>query len=171
VAVFTSSTAVTVNTSCTTSVPDFSFNAPFDVDTGLPPSTIGSGYGTAACPGQLVVDVDLTQAGFSGHNLFVSGRWSASLPATPCDETATMFVFASTDGTNFQTYDIVQYAGVLDSGGTICHAQAQSHTDPGSVSLGGTNVPAAKNFQRVRIALSAVEGSSLVPVLVSGEAL
>jgi hypothetical protein len=166
VSIFSSSTAVTTNTTCTTATPDESVSAPFEFDTGLPPSTVGSSYGTPACPDQFLVDIDLTQSGFAGQSVFVAGRWSAALPATPCDEQATMTVFVTADGTNWKTHDIVPYVGQME--GSVCHAVAQSHTDQNSVGLGGTIIPAS-GFLRARVAVSASEGGSLVPALVSGD--
>jgi hypothetical protein len=76
-----------------------------------------------------------------------------------------MTVFVSADGTTWKTLDVVPYKGETE--GSVCHATAQSHTDPNSVGLGGTIIPAS-GFQRARVAVSASEGGALVPVLVSG---
>jgi hypothetical protein len=170
VALFTSSTAVTAATgSCTTAAPDETVSAPFEFDSGDPPlQSIGASYGSADCPGQFLVDIDMTQPGFSGKGLFVVGRWSDSLPTTPCDETATMTVFVTADGTNWQTRDTVSYAGMAEPGGG-CHEVATNHTDPHSTGLGGTSIGPSEDFQRVRVAITALEGSTVVPVNVFGE--
>jgi hypothetical protein len=172
VGVYSSSTAVTPPLTCTpaTSTPDASFSANFDVDTTLsPPAGGASGYGQMNCPNQFLVDVDLTQAAFKGKDVFVSGSWTTTLPAMPCNEQAVMTVFATTDGMTWKTWDTVVYAGVLQ--GSVCNAQAQSHTNSGSLNLGGTLVPSAQKFTHVRIAINATQSNARVPVVVEGQAL
>lgn len=172
VAVYASSTAVTPPLTCApaTSTPDASFTAGFDIDTSFtPPAGGASGYGQANCPNQFLIDVDLNQPAFQGHDLFVSGSWTTTLPVTPCDEKAVMTVFVTSDGTTWQTWDTVVYAAQLQ--GSICNAQAQSHTNSGSLNLGGTNVPASGGFQRVRVALNATQQGNRVPVVLDGQAL
>ena len=167
----TNSMAVTTPgaTSCTTATPDEMASAPFEFDTGEPPlQAIENTYGSDACPQQFLVDIDMTQPGFAGLGLFVAGRWSDALPATPCDETVTMTVFVTADGTNWQTRDVVQYAGQPESGGG-CHAQVVSHTDPNSNALGGTSLSPSENLQQVRVSIGASEQSTLVAVNVFGE--
>jgi hypothetical protein len=151
---------------CTTeAVPDMSFSDVFTIDTGFP-GDVGTTYGQSACAGQYLVEVDLTAAVFQGHDFFASARWSVTLPATPCDQAASMTTFVF-DGTTWTTWDVVPYVGVAE--GTICHAQPQSHLDPGSAQLGGTNVPGAGGFQRARLAVRAWSGSTQLPVFVAGE--
>ncbi len=173
VGMFASSTVVTPPlTACVpaTSTPDSSFSAAFDVDTSVtPPAGGASGYGQANCTNQFLVDVDLTQSTFQGHELFVSGGWSTTLPATPCNEQAIMTVFVTTDGTTWTTFDTVVYQGVLQ--GSICNPQAQSHTNSGSAGLGGTNVPSNQGFTHARVAVIATQAGARVPVVVEGQAL
>jgi hypothetical protein len=167
----TDSMAVTSSgsTSCTTATPDEIVSAPFEFDTGDPPlQAIENTYGSDACPQQFLVDIDMTQPGFTGLGLFVAGRWSDALPATPCDETVTMTVFVTADGTNWQTRDVVQYAGQPEPGGG-CHARAVSHTDPNSNALGGTSLSPSENLQHVRVSIGASEQNTLVAVNVFGE--
>jgi hypothetical protein len=158
-----------VPTCAATATPDVTSTAPFSIDTGVSPSTVGINYGQPSCLDQFLVDVDLTSAGFQGHDFFASGRWSLSLPVSPCDERVTMSVEAF-DGNVWQPWDFVTYAAQMQ--GTVCHAQVQSHTNAASSSLGGASVPAAQHFKRVRLAVSAKQGNGAkVPVFVSGEAL
>jgi hypothetical protein len=154
--------------SCTTATPDVAtFTAPFDVDTGLS-GGVGTNYGNGTCPNQFLVEADLTQPAFQGHDFSVVGGWSSTLPATPCNEQATMDVYTF-NGSTWQLYDEVVYAPV--SSGGLCIANAVSHTNPGSQGLGGTDVPAASNFQKVRAAVKATQNGNKVPVVVFGQAL
>jgi hypothetical protein len=153
--------------SCAVATPDATANAPFEFDTGEPPlQAIGASYGSADCPGQFLVDVDMTQPGFAGLGLFVVGRWSNAL--TTCDETATMTVFVTADGTNWQIRDVVQYAALPEAGGG-CHEQTLGHTDQHSNGLGGTSIAPSENLKHVRVAITAFEGATVVPVNVFGE--
>jgi hypothetical protein len=150
--------------------PDATFAAPFTIDTGVAPSTIADNYGQPSCPNQLLLEVDLTQAGFLNRGLFVSGRWSTSLPVSPCDERVTMTV-TTFDGRAWQPWDVVTYAGEMQ--GSICHAQVQAHTNGSATALGGASIPAMPAFQKARVALVATRGSTSarLPVLVAGETL
>jgi hypothetical protein len=151
--------------SCATeAVPDLTFTDAFNVDTG-DPGGVGASYGQAACSGEYLAEVDLTSPIFQGQDLFTAGRWSNTLPVDPCDEQVllTTFVF---DGTTWKVWDVVPYVAIPENPG--CHDQAQSHLDPGSAQLGGTNVPAAGGFQRARMAVKAWSGSTPVPVSVFG---
>lgn len=156
--VWQSSTAVTLALSCATmATPDSNVVGAFDVDTGLPPSTVGAGYGQPSCRNQYLVDVDLTAAAFQGHaRLTVSGFWSSTAPQQPCDDlqaTTNVFVLDSTN--TWKSFDVVTYLGLPV--GAVCIPQAQSHTDPGSVGLDVTNIPLTSGFTRARIAVNAVE--------------
>lgn len=161
--------AAAVSTCATKATPDLSAQGGFDVDTGLPSSsTVGAGYGQPDCPGQFLVEADLQQQASNGKDFVVSAGWSSALPAQPCDERATMRVFVY-DGTSWQAWDTVAYAGQAE--GTICNPGVQSHTNAASMGLGATNVPSARHFQRVRVAASATESGSAVPVFVAGQFL
>jgi hypothetical protein len=165
VGIFESSSALV---SCTTAPPDVAtFAAPFDVDTGLT-GGVGNNYGNGLCKGQFLVEADLTQPAFHNHDFFASGGWSSTLPATPCNEAATMDTYVF-DGANWRLFDEIVYAA--QSQGALCVANAVSHTDPGSQGLGGTSVPGASNFQKVRVAIGATQNGGKVPVLVFGQAL
>ena len=151
--------------SCTmAATPDMSFGDVFTVDTGSSGSS--ASYGQASCPGQYLVEVDLTKPPLQARSLFVSGRWSTTLPVQPCDEQAAMTVFAF-DGSIWQVRDVVGYRGVAE--GSICHAQPFSHTDPASAGLGGTTIPAGQGLVTLRVAVAATDGKLEVPVFVAGD--
>jgi hypothetical protein len=151
----------------TTATPDFTAQAAFDVDTGLAPSTVGAVYGQPTCPGQYLVEVDLTAPAFTGPSTFsVSGFWSSAVDMQSCSLLrATMNVYVL-DGSAWRSWDVAAYAGMVS--GNYCIPQAQ-HTDPGSVSFGVTNVPLTEGFQKARIAVSAAESDTALPVAVAGE--
>jgi hypothetical protein len=162
-----SSEAMTSPTCAPGAQPNATFNGPFSVDTGVAPSTVGAGYGQASCPDQFLVDIDLTASAFAGHDLFVTGRWSLALPTTPCDEQATMAVYTF-DGRAWTTWDVVTYVG--QGSGSICHAQAQTHTDVAAAGLGGASIPASRGFQRARVAVAARhQNGDKVAVYVTGQ--
>jgi hypothetical protein len=148
--------------------PDATFTGPFDVDTGLPPSTIGAEYGQPDCKNQYLVEVDVTQIAFQGHDVVVLGRWTSALPAVPCDERTTMSVTVF-DGSSWHLWDSVMYVGQAD--GNTCHAQTSGHIDPGSAGLDATNIPAAKAFEKARVAVGATEGDAQVAVAITGQTL
>jgi hypothetical protein len=161
VAVFEGSSAVV---SCTTGAPDVSpFTGPFDVDTGLGTGAIGANYGNGACTNQFLTQLNLTQPAFTGQNVFVGGGWSVTLPATPCNEQATMDVFVN-NGVSWQLLDQVTYSPVSQGG--LCLATATSHTNAADAGLGGVVIPASSNFQEARVAIEATQGGTKVPVLV-----
>ena len=165
VGIFASSTDTeTVMTCATSAVPDKTFSTQFSFDTGIS-SPVGANYGQTACRDQYLVEIDLTQS-LQGRDFFVSGGWSITLPQQPCNEQATMSVFAF-DGNAWQLWDVVGYVGQPQ--GSLCHAQAISHTNPGSVGLGGTNIPASKGFKRIRIAEIALQGGAKIPVSGAGD--
>ncbi len=151
--------------SCATAAtPDVTFGDIFTVDTGF--SGASAPYGQASCPGQYLVEVDLSQPPLQARSLFVSGRWSTTLPVQPCDEQATMTVF-DFDGSVWRVRDVVGYQGVAE--GSICHAQTLSHTDPASAGLGGTTIPSGQGLVTLRVAVAATEGKLEVPVFVAGD--
>jgi hypothetical protein len=154
--------------SCATgATPDFTAQAAFDVDTGLASSTVGASYGQPMCPGQYLVEVDLTAPAFTAHNSFtVSGFWSSAVDMRSCSllrATMNVYVF---DGGAWRSWDLASYAGMVS--GSYCIPQAQ-HTDPGSVSFGVTNVPLTDGFQKARVAVSAVESGTPLAVAVAGQ--
>ena len=151
--------------SCATAAtPDVTFGDIFTVDTGFSGSS--APYGQVSCPGQYLVEVDLSQPPLQARSLFVSGHWSTTLPVQPCDEQATMTVFAF-DGSAWQVRDVVGYRGVAE--GSICHAQPLSHTDRASAGLGGTSIPSGQGLVTLRVAVAATEGELEVPVFVAGD--
>jgi hypothetical protein len=153
-----------VMTCATAATPDTTFNGPGTLDTSAAGSGAGAGYGQTSCPDQYLVELDLTQAMFQSHDVFVAGVWTPTLAATPCDEHATMDVFVF-DGTAWKSWDVVSYAGTGDTSG--CRARAQSHSNSASSGLDGTKIPAAMSFKKVRFSVRAQQGSAKVPVLVS----
>jgi hypothetical protein len=169
VSIFASSTAVVPPLSCaTTATPDApEETTDFDIDTGLPPSTVGANYGQSSCPSQYLVEVDLTASAFANHSIFeVSGFWSSRADMTSCSLLqATMTVYVL-DGTNtWQTWDVATYAGVESLG--FCTPEPQ-HTNSGSVGLDVTNIPLTMGFQKARIAVNAVESGTTLAVAISG---
>jgi hypothetical protein len=155
--------AAAVSTCATKATPDLSVQGAFDVDTGLPSSsTVGAGYGQSLCEGQYLVEADLQQ---QASDFVVSALWSSVVPATPCDVRSTMNVFVF-DGASWQSWDVVSYAGKADGG--VCGVDTLSHTNAGSEGLDATNIPAARHFQRARIAARATEAGAAVPVAVVG---
>jgi hypothetical protein len=170
VAIFASSTAVTPELSCaTTPTVDKMFSGGFDVDTALPPNPVGANYGHPDCQTQYLVEVDLTAAAFQGRTAFtVSGFWSSLVSSPVCvDLQATLRTFVF-NGTIWQPWDTVAYAGVLSGGGT-CTPEAQSHTDAGSVGLGVARIPLNRGFQRVRIAVNAVQNGITQAIATVGQ--
>jgi hypothetical protein len=156
--------AAAVSTCATKATPDLTVQGGFDVDTGLPSSsTVGAGYGQSLCEGQYLVEVDLQQ---QGSDLAVTTLWSSVVPQQPCDVAATMNVFVF-DGRSWQSWDVVAYAGRPE--GANCAVNTLSHTNTASVGLDATNIPAARHFQRARIAARATEAGSAVPVAVVGQ--
>jgi hypothetical protein len=153
-----------VMTCATEATPDSTFNGPGTLDTSAAGSSVGAGYGQASCPDQYLVELDVSQAMFQGHDVFVAGVWTPTVPASPCDEHATMDVFVF-DGTAWKSWDVVSYTGAGDASG--CRARAQSHSNSASSGLDGTKIPSAMNFQKARFSVGAVQGSAKVPVLVS----
>jgi hypothetical protein len=150
----------------TTATPDFTAQGDFDVDTGLPPSTVRAGYGQPQCPTQYLVEVDLTAAAFTGYGMFeISGFWSSAVDMQSCtllQSTMNVFVF---DGSTWQSWDVATYTGVVY--GSYCIPKPQ-HTDPGSVGYDVTNVPLTKGFQKARITVRAVEAGTTLAVAISG---
>ena len=150
----------------TAATPDLVAQGDFDVDTGLSSSTVGANYGQPACPGQYLVEVDLTGSAFMGPSTFeVSGFWSSVVNMQSCTllkSTMNVYVF---DGSSWQSWDVATYAGVVQ--GTYCIPKPQ-HTDPGSVGLDVTNIPLTKGFQKARIAVNASQSGTTLAVAVSG---
>ena len=125
-------------------------------------------YGQPSCPGQYLVEVDLTAAAFQGHaTLEVSGIWSSALPEQPCDEKSSMSVFVLGGSGAWQTFDEVVYVGQLTQ--NVCEPVVQSRTDVNSGNFGVTSVPLTSGFVRARVAVSASEGTTNVPVAVAGQ--
>jgi hypothetical protein len=162
------SVSITETTSvqgCTDVQPDVLFPGPGAIDTV---TTVGANYGhPPGCPSQYVAEMDLTQPMFAGHDVFVAGVWTPTVPGKPCDESATMHVFGF-DGTTWSPFDDVVFTGVAN--GNICRPHATSHTEPGSQGLDGTKVP-ANAFEKVRVVVAASENSVPLPVFVSAENL
>ena len=153
--------------SCATdATPYLGVEAQFSVDTGIPESSaVGASYGQSSCPDAYLVQVALGLP-HSRADFFVSGGWSTTIPAPPCDETATMTVFVL-DGGLWEIWDIVAYAGQAE--GALCHAQALSHTDARSAGLGGAVIPADTAVQTVRVAITATQGGLKAPIFLAGD--
>jgi len=153
--------------SCATdATPDLSVSSQFSVDTGITTSSnAGAGYGQRACPDAFLVEVDLgpTQ---SPPDFFVSGGWSTTIPAQPCDETSSMTVFAR-EADQWRVWDVVVYQAQAE--GPLCHAQAVSHTNASATGLGGALIPSNSGVQTVRVAVMATQEGSKVPVYLAGE--
>jgi hypothetical protein len=154
-----------VSSCATLATPDLSVTDAFDVDTGLGAGAVQGSYGQPNCPSQYLVDVDLTATAFQGHMaLDVTGIWSSVLPSQPCDEKSSMAVLV-TDG-QWQTFDLVTYVGNLSQG--YCEPIA-NHTDVAFAGYGATAIPLTSGFTRARIAVSATEGTTDIPVAVAGQ--
>jgi hypothetical protein len=170
VSIFASSTAVVPPLSCATSAAvDQPETGPFDIDTGLPPSTVGANYGQqAACRSQYLIEVDLTASAFTGHNTFdVSGFWSSAVDMSSCSTLqATMSVYVLDSTNTWQPWDVATYTGVAS--GSFCIPEPQ-HTDPGSVGFDVTIVPLTMGFQKARVAVNAVQNGTTLPVAIAGE--
>lgn len=153
--------------SCATdATPDLGAGAQFSVDTGIPESSAaGAGYGQSSCPDAYLVEVALGLPQ-SRTDFFVSGGWSTTIPAQPCDETSTMTVFVL-DGGLWEIWDILAYAGQAE--GALCHAQALSHTNAGSAGLGGSLIPAQSPVQTARVAITAMQGGLKAPIYLAGD--
>ena len=169
VSIFASSTAVVPPLSCATSARvDLPESGPFDIDTGLPPSTIGANYGQTNCPSQYLIEVDLKASAFSGHSTFdVSGFWSSAVSMQSCSTLqATMNVYVQDASNNWSSWDVATYTGVTS--GNFCIPEPQ-HTNAGSVGFDVTIVPLNMGFQKVRVAVNAVQSGTTLPVAVAGE--
>jgi hypothetical protein len=130
-------------------------------------AVVGANYGQPLCPGQLLVESDLQpdpQSDISVYVMLASGFWSSTLPAPPCDATATMNIFVS-DGNTWRAWDTLTYVGSFD--GTQCLPTAQSQADPAATSP-AAQIPLTQGFVAARFAVDATEGSALVPVRVGG---
>ena len=153
-----------VMTCATEATPDSTFNGPGTLDTSAAGSSVGAGYGQASCPDQYLVELDLSQAMFQGHDVFVAGVWTPTVPASPCDEHATMDVFVF-DGTAWKSWDVVSYRGRATPPAV---EPGPNHTatlrPPVSTAR---EILSAMNFQEARFSVGAVQGSAKVPVLVS----
>jgi hypothetical protein len=157
-----------VSSCATTATPDLAASGAFDVDTGLGAGAVQGNYGQPSCPGRYLVDVDLTAAPFQAHTtLEVSGIWSSVLPEQPCDETASMNVFVLGSNGAWQAFDQVLYVGQLSQ--NVCEPVVQSRTDVDSGRVDVTSISLTSGFTRARIAVSASEGTTIVPVAVTGQ--
>jgi hypothetical protein len=143
--------------------PNRTFEDLFDIDTGKP-GEVGNDYGNGACTDQLLIELDLTSPALQGHGIFIAGRWSSTLPPTPCDEQANMVTYVF-DGTEWLLWDTVNY--LPEAQGPICSAVANPHAH----GLDGTSIEAANHFQKARIAVQAIENGAKVPLLVFAQFL
>jgi hypothetical protein len=155
---------------CTTGAPDVGpETARFDVDTGLSPlvTRFGSMYGSASCPGQFLVEVDLTAPALNNGAFVVVGQWTDALISSSCPPLqATMDVYGqAADSSSWELYDRVTYANARPG---ECNPTSVSHSDASQDGLEGTTVPAG-TFEVLRVAISATEGagSSARPVAVN----
>jgi hypothetical protein len=138
-----------------------SFSDTFDVDTGMPPSTVGANYGQTSCPDQYLADIDLEQA-LQGKTVFIFGGWSSAIDGQPCEPRRVVMTVFGSNGTTWSAFDQVTFTGQTQ--GSVCQAVVQTHTNSSQQGLSGTRIRPADQFQHIRVAVNATLNSTKVAV-------